>query len=47
MDKLYLKFGSMVASLALVFSFVGANAACFGALHQPELPENVKKLRRF
>jgi len=42
-----MKFGGMVATLVLAFSYVGANTTCFWALHQPELPENIKKLRRF
>jgi len=47
MAKIHTKFGGMIATLSLVFAYVGANATCFAALHQPELPENVKKLRRF
>jgi len=47
MNKIYLKFGGMIATLTLAFSYIGANVTCGMFLHQPELPENVKKLRRF
>lgn len=35
---------SMVTSM---FAFVGANIQCWWIAHQPEMPEEVKKLRKF
>ncbi|WP_410514565.1 cyclic lactone autoinducer peptide [Paenibacillus sp. BR2-3] len=32
--------------IAGVFSFVGANIQCWWIAHQPEMPEEVKKLRK-
>lgn len=47
MWKRIYKFENVLASLALMFSVVAANQACNFFAHQPELPENVKKLRKF
>jgi cyclic lactone autoinducer peptide len=30
-----------------IFAFVGANVSCWWIAHQPEMPEEVKKLRKF
>lgn len=44
MKKLYLKFGSFVATLALVAASMNANATCWHHLYQEPIPESVKKL---
>ena len=50
MKKLKLFNGSgiatLIASIALAFSFVGANTYCCFIYHQPEKPD-LKKLRKF
>lgn len=33
--------------IAQLASSVGANTTCYLMLHQPELPDSVKKLRKF
>ncbi len=38
---------STLSSIALVFSAVAANSACFFFLYQPEEPKNLKRLRKF
>lgn len=37
----------VVASLALSATAATANSACVFITHQPKLPENAKKLRKF
>ncbi|MGN0622260.1 MAG: cyclic lactone autoinducer peptide [Porcipelethomonas sp.] len=46
-SKAVMKFGGMFAALAVVISTVNANSTCQWFIHQPELPEEVKKLRKF
>ncbi len=46
-DKQFIKFGSHLASLALVFAAIAANTACCYWVHQPEFPIEMKKLRKF
>ena len=41
------KFGGVVAAFAVVIASVSANSACMWISHQPELPDDVKKLRKF
>lgn len=41
------KFGGMFAAFALVIATVSANSACIWITHQPELPNEVKNLRKF
>ncbi len=36
-----------LSSLALIFSTVAANSACFFFLYQPEEPKGLKKLKKF
>lgn len=47
LKKLILKFGGTVATLAVAVATVSANSTCMWISHQPELPEDVKKLRNF
>ena len=46
-SKLVTKFGGLFAALAVIIASVSANSACMWISHQPELPEDVKKLRKF
>ncbi len=39
--------GAMFAALAFLIAAVSANSTCMWISHQPELPEDVKKLRKF
>lgn len=45
--KLTSKFGGLFAAFALVIASFSANTACMWISHQPELPEDVKNLRKF
>lgn len=47
MKKLWNGFNGLAASFALMMSIVAANQSCTLFMHQPELPENVKTLRKF
>lgn len=47
MKKLLIKADTVLASFALLLSIVAANQACGFFTHQPELPKNVKNLRKF
>ncbi|MGN9165752.1 cyclic lactone autoinducer peptide [Tissierellaceae bacterium HCP3S3_D8] len=47
MKKMILKLSGVVASLALVVTFVNVNTACMFLAHQPELPKGAEKLRKF
>ena len=47
MKNFLLKFGGMFASLALVVTTVVANSTCVCIMHQDELPEKAKKIRKF
>lgn len=46
-NKLIMKFGGTFAAFAVVIATASANSACMWISHQPELPEDVKKLRKF
>lgn len=46
-NSLLIKLGSLVASLAFLVTFSNVNSVCIGIIHQPELPEGAKDLRRF
>ncbi len=37
----------IVVSYAVVVTTLSANTACLYIMHQPELPESAKKLRKF
>ncbi len=45
--KFVTKFGGMFAALAVVIATTSANSACLWIGHQPKLPDDVKKLRKF
>ena len=45
--SLLLLIGKFVSVCAFVFALMNANAVCTFIYHQPELPNKVKKLRRF
>lgn len=50
MEKLkgtFLKWGSLVASLALVLGVTSANVACMCWFHQPEMPKSMDKFKKF
>lgn len=47
MKKFVMKFGTAIASLALMIATVNVNATCCFHAHQSEVPEAAKKLRRF
>lgn len=42
-----LKASAVLAPLALLVTTANVNATCAGAVHQPKLPDNAKKLRKF
>lgn len=46
MKKLYLKFGNVIAALALVFATVGVNTTCRHFLYQEKVPECAKSLMK-
>lgn len=46
MNKLYLKFGNVIAVLALVFATISVNSTCRMYMYQDEIPESVKKLNK-
>lgn len=39
--------GALFAALAFLIAAASANSTCMWISHQPELPEDVKKLRKF
>ena len=41
------KWLSSLAAFAMVIATIGANSTCYSILHQDEVPEKAKKLRRF
>lgn len=45
--KFCMKFGGTFAALAVVVATMTANSTCVWCTHQPELSEDVKKLRKF
>ena len=47
MKRSYLKLSGMLAALALLVTTANVNSACFCLLHQPVLPNNAGKLRKF
>ncbi|RFZ79572.1 cyclic lactone autoinducer peptide [Lacrimispora amygdalina] len=47
MELLFFKLVKIIASLALSFTSLNMNLACMLFIHQPKLPDNAKKLRRF
>lgn len=47
MKKLIVRFGSMLAALALVVTTIAANTTCTWVGFQPKMPDDAKKLRKF
>lgn len=47
MKKTLSKYAGVIAALALVITTMTANSNCVWVMHQDELPEAAKKLRRF
>ena len=47
MKKIILKFGGMLAALAMVFTTLTVNSTCTWMTYQEELPDTAKKLRKF
>lgn len=39
--------GALIASLALIVTTLNVNTACFWVMHQDEIPDSAKKLRKF
>lgn len=47
MKKLIYKFGTTLACLALCITALNVNTTCMLFVHQPKLPIDAKKLRKF
>ncbi len=47
MKKLLIKIGTSLASVALMVTSLNVNTACMLFVHQPKLPDNARKLRKF
>lgn len=52
MKKMLLKLkslplASMMAAFALSMTTIAANSECYYCFHQPEMPDGVKKFRKF
>lgn len=47
MKKFIRKYGTWMAAFAMVITVMTANSACIFLMHQSELPEAAKKLRKF
>lgn len=47
MKSLIYKFGTVLAGLALCITSLNVNTTCMLFIHQPKLPTNAKKLRKF
>ncbi|MCL1794571.1 MAG: cyclic lactone autoinducer peptide [Oscillospiraceae bacterium] len=46
-SKILSKISGMIACLALMATVLNVNSTCRYLFHQPEVPQNAKKLRRF
>lgn len=46
MSKVYLKFGHIIAAIALVFATVSVNSTCRHLMYQDSIPESVKQLNK-
>ena len=46
MSRLIIKYGSVLASIALFISALASTLNCSYVYHQPEMPDSVRKLRR-
>lgn len=47
MKNFFQKYASVFAALALVITTMTENSTCICLMHQDELPETAKKLRKF
>lgn len=47
MKRLYLKWGHVLAAIALIAAENAANVACSCNFFQEEIPEQIKKMRKF
>jgi len=45
--KIFISLGKVVAACSFAFALINANSVCMFIYHQPEVPNKVKKLRRF
>lgn len=46
MEKIMVKFGGTIASLALVLTVLSVNSPCKGWDYQPEMPKGAEKLKK-
>ena len=46
MKKVVLRFGGILASLALMVTSMNVNTTCMYLAYQPELPKGAEKLRK-
>jgi cyclic lactone autoinducer peptide len=47
LKHLLIKMGTSLAGLALMVTTLNVNTACMLFVHQPKLPDNAGRLRRF
>ena len=47
MRKILLRFGTSLASLALMITALNVNTTCLFVMHQPKLPKDANKLSKF
>ena len=45
--KVLISLSKGMAACSFVFALINANSVCMFIYHQPEVPDKVKKLRRF
>jgi len=46
MKKIMVKFGGMLAAMAILITTINVNSTCICFAYQPELPEEAFKLRK-
>jgi cyclic lactone autoinducer peptide len=46
LKNIALKFGKIVAGLALMVTIANVNSTCFFIAHQPRIPEKANSLRK-
>jgi len=47
MKKIILRVSGLIACFALAITAMNVNAACIFIIHQPKMPENSLRLRKF
>lgn len=47
MKRFIEKYGKIFAAIAFMFTTYNSNSTCMYIIHQPELPKEAKRLRRF